>query len=135
MSQKIVPDEPKVPTKQRPRSSKADTNEQAFRRFIESGSAQIPNIVILPQTGSPSLEGSKRSEAFTFGYALALAALLAGAIFGGIALGTSYSAERLEDAAKAESEKVASELSAEIDRLRARLEQLERTQAIEPADE
>jgi len=107
-----------------PPAEKDKSLEATFRDFLDSGQQTIPNVLVVQSPSNPPSEASTKSEYFSAGYALGIAALLAGAIFAAIALGTTYAEDEIDEAVEQATEPLATEIEA----LKARIEQLEANQ-------
>lgn len=102
--------------------------ELAFQRFLESGQPLISNNTESFQERTYQNPTSKIAiELRTAGYAIGLAALLLGAIFGGIELGAKFSSNSMDSKIQASVSDATEELKTEIETLQQRIEQLEKT--------
>jgi len=96
--------------------------EKQFRDFLAgSGAKEIPNFLVVSSQSTPNESGKNIfSELRTPGYMLALAALLLGSIFGGVALGSQFAANSIEFEVKHEVAEAMRELESRIAELEAR---------------
>ncbi|MCP4081407.1 MAG: hypothetical protein GY743_14270 [Planctomycetaceae bacterium] len=100
--------------------------EKAFSDFLKSGQSMIPNVVVVsPQKHEMAASGIG-SELRTAAYAIGLAALLAGAIFGGIALGTQYSNGYIDKKVQEKVGEATKSLKADLEHLQERIEKQEK---------
>jgi len=111
-----------IPEEDRTLTTERTSLEAAFKSFLDSGQPHIPQVVMV---NPPEAKSDRRSELATAGYAVGLAALLAGTIFAAITFGAYYA----DGLAEGKIENAVSDailpLIQENEALRARVERLE----------